>query len=155
MIPSVGMLSMLVIHGLLILITSKRMNDFSKKITNNNIVNNNNNNNNPDEEYSIYSFFEKQANSNRMQTSSSLKEKEQLYEAYNLLHTLAQDFHKPFDAPAVIVVGHQTSGKSALIEALMGFQFNQVRSSHCSLASMIIHFELVIQLIIKCVVFIE
>jgi predicted GTPase len=23
-------------------------------------------------------------------------------------------------------VGHQTSGKSALIEALMGFQFNQV-----------------------------
>jgi predicted ATPase len=24
------------------------------------------------------------------------------------------------------VVGHQTSGKSALIEALMGFQFNQV-----------------------------
>lgn len=130
MIPSVGMLSMLVIHGLLILISSKRMNDFSKKITNNNIVNNNNNNNNPDEEYSIYSFFEKQANSNRMQTSSSLKEKEQLYEAYNLLHTLAQDFHKPFDAPAVIVVGHQTSGKSALIEALMGFQFNQVRSSH-------------------------
>jgi hypothetical protein len=146
MIPSVGMLSMLVIHGLLILITSKRMNDFSKKITNNNIVNNNNNNNNPDEEYSIYSFFEKQANSNRMQTSSSLKEKEQLYEAYNLLHTLAQDFHKPFDAPAVIVVGHQTSGKSALIEALMGFQFNQVRSSHCSLASMIIHNKLVIHL---------
>ena len=54
------------------------------------------------------------------------KEREALYEAYNLLHTLAQDFHKPFDAPAVIVVGHQTSGKSALIEALMGFQFNQV-----------------------------
>lgn len=133
MIPSVGMLSMLVIHGLLIVITSKRMNEFSKKSTNNNMVNNNNNNNNnPDEEYSIYSFFEKQAKSNRVQTSSSLKEKEQLYEAYNLLHTLAQDFHKPFDAPAVIVVGHQTSGKSALIEALMGFQFNQVRSQHCS-----------------------
>ncbi len=56
----------------------------------------------------------------------SRKEKEQLYEAYNMLHSLAQDFHKPFDAPAVIVVGHQTSGKSALIEALMGFQFNQV-----------------------------
>jgi ribosome biogenesis GTPase A len=54
------------------------------------------------------------------------KEREQLYEAYNLLHTLAQDFHKPFDAPAVVVVGHQTSGKSALIEALMCFQFNQV-----------------------------
>jgi len=49
-----------------------------------------------------------------------------LYEAYNLLHTLAQDFKKPFDAPAVLVVGHQSSGKSALIEALMGFQFNQV-----------------------------
>jgi len=104
------------------------MNDFSKKINNNNNIINNNNN--PDEEYSIYSFFEKQANSNRVQTSSSLKEKEQLYEAYNLLHTLAQDFHKPFDAPAVIVVGHQTSGKSALIEALMGFQFNQVRQPH-------------------------
>ena len=37
-----------------------------------------------------------------------------------------QEFHKPFDSPAVLVVGHQTSGKSALIEALMGFQFNQV-----------------------------
>lgn len=60
-------------------------------------------------------------------SSASRKEREQLYEAYNHLHTLAQDFHKPFDAPAVIVVGHQTSGKSALIEALMGFQFNQVR----------------------------
>lgn len=62
----------------------------------------------------------------RVDSVSSRKEREQLYEAYNHLHTLAQDFHKPFDAPAVIVVGHQTSGKSALIEALMGFQFNQV-----------------------------
>ncbi len=77
-----------------------------------------------DEEYSIHSFFDKQ--DQKIPTSSSLKEKELLYGAYNALHTLAQDFHKPFDAPAVIVVGHQTSGKSALIEALMGFQFNQV-----------------------------
>jgi len=37
-----------------------------------------------------------------------------------------QSYDKPFDAPAVVVVGHQSSGKSALIEALMGFQFNQV-----------------------------
>eukprot|EP01018_Ginkgo_biloba_P019163 Gb_04150 [translate_table: standard] len=51
---------------------------------------------------------------------------EKLYEAYNELHGLAQDFHKPFDAPAILVVGHQTDGKSALIEALMGFQFNHV-----------------------------
>jgi GTPase SAR1 family protein len=49
-----------------------------------------------------------------------------LYEAYNELHSLAQDFHKPFDAPAIVVVGHQTDGKSALVEALMGFQFNHV-----------------------------
>lgn len=51
---------------------------------------------------------------------------EKLYEAYNDLHSLAQDFHKPFDAPAILVVGHQTDGKSALVEALMGFQFNHV-----------------------------
>ncbi|CAM9844028.1 unnamed protein product, partial [Heterosigma akashiwo] len=57
---------------------------------------------------------------------STQQQKEALYDAYNLLHSLAQDFKKPFDSPAVVVVGHQTSGKSALIEALMGFQFNQV-----------------------------
>ncbi|TQD91923.1 hypothetical protein C1H46_022439 [Malus baccata] len=49
-----------------------------------------------------------------------------LYEAYNELHGLAQAFDTPFDAPAVLVVGHQTDGKSALVEALMGFQFNHV-----------------------------
>ena len=57
----------------------------------------------------------------------------------------AQDFDKPFDSPAILVVGHQTDGKSgaqlyrqpfaldhsrarvtALVEALMGFQFNHV-----------------------------
>lgn len=50
-----------------------------------------------------------------------------LYEAYNDLHALAQGFETPpFEAPAVLVVGHQTDGKSALLEALMGFQFNHV-----------------------------
>ncbi|KAK3031514.1 hypothetical protein RJ639_036028, partial [Escallonia herrerae] len=49
-----------------------------------------------------------------------------LYEAYNELHGLAQEFETPFDAPAVLVVGHQTDGKSALVEGLMGFQFNHV-----------------------------
>lgn len=77
-----------------------------------------------EEEYSIHSFFDR--NDKKIPTSSALQQKEQLYEAYNALHSLAQDFQKPFDAPAVVVVGHQTSGKSALIEALMGFQFNQV-----------------------------
>eukprot|EP00240_Pyramimonas_obovata_P003576 CAMPEP_0118946316 /NCGR_PEP_ID=MMETSP1169-20130426/44011_1 /TAXON_ID=36882 /ORGANISM="Pyramimonas obovata, Strain CCMP722" /LENGTH=824 /DNA_ID=CAMNT_0006892251 /DNA_START=57 /DNA_END=2531 /DNA_ORIENTATION=- len=51
---------------------------------------------------------------------------ETLYEAYNQLHTLAQEFDKPFDAPAILVVGQQTDGKSALVEGLMGFQFNHV-----------------------------
>jgi GTPase SAR1 family protein len=59
-------------------------------------------------------------------SSSSSLRKEDLYAAYNELHNLAQDYNKGFDAPAVVVVGHQSSGKSALIEALMGFQFNQV-----------------------------
>ena len=39
---------------------------------------------------------------------------------------MAQEFDKPFDSPAILVVGHQTDGKSALVEALMGFQFNHV-----------------------------
>lgn len=39
---------------------------------------------------------------------------ERLYEAYNDLHALAQDFEKPFDAPAILVVGHQTDGKSGM-----------------------------------------
>lgn len=49
-----------------------------------------------------------------------------LYEAFNELHGLAQEFSTPFEAPAILVVGHQTDGKSALVEALMGFQFNHV-----------------------------
>jgi ABC-type transport system involved in cytochrome bd biosynthesis fused ATPase/permease subunit len=77
-------------------------------------------------EYSIYSLYTQNSEITNEKEKSLAKEREQLYEAYNMLHSLAQDFHKPFDAPAVIVVGHQTSGKSALIEALMGFQFNQV-----------------------------
>ena len=39
---------------------------------------------------------------------------ETLYEAYNQLHTLAQEFDKPFDAPAILVVGQQTDGKSGV-----------------------------------------
>jgi hypothetical protein len=38
--------------------------------------------------------------------------REKLYEAYNELHAVAQVFSKPFDAPAILVVGHQTDGKS-------------------------------------------
>ncbi|KAK6921400.1 Dynamin, N-terminal [Dillenia turbinata] len=61
------------------------------------------------------------------QSSSSIAfEHSKLYEAYNELHGLAQELETPFDAPAVLVVGHQTDGKSALVEALMGFQFNHV-----------------------------
>lgn len=52
--------------------------------------------------------------------------REKLYEAYNSLHTLGKDFNLNIQAPSVLVVGHQSSGKSALIEALMGFQFNNV-----------------------------
>ncbi|CAL9770646.1 unnamed protein product [Musa acuminata subsp. burmannicoides] len=57
---------------------------------------------------------------------SSSSDSGKLYEAYNELHGLAQEFETPFEVPAVLVVGHQTDGKSALVEALMGFQFNHV-----------------------------
>ncbi|XP_035542355.1 dynamin-like protein ARC5 isoform X2 [Juglans regia] len=57
---------------------------------------------------------------------SELEKQWRLYEAYNELHGLAQEFQTPFEAPAVLVVGHQTDGNSALVEALMGFQFNHV-----------------------------
>lgn len=50
-----------------------------------------------------------------------------LYEAYNGLQRLAAELGgAAVPAPAVVVVGHQTDGKSALVEALMGFQFNHV-----------------------------
>ncbi|GAB2267383.1 ARP2/3 actin-organizing complex subunit Arc5 [Dionaea muscipula] len=57
---------------------------------------------------------------------AKIEEQWRLYEAYNELHALAQEFETPFESPAVLVVGHQTDGKSALVEALMGFQFNHV-----------------------------
>ncbi|KAL6641788.1 hypothetical protein ACP70R_019969 [Stipagrostis hirtigluma subsp. patula] len=53
--------------------------------------------------------------------------RELLYEAYNDLQALAAELGgAAAPAPAVVVVGHQTDGKSALVEALMGFQFNHV-----------------------------
>ena len=53
--------------------------------------------------------------------------RELLYEAYNELQALASELGGGgAGAPAVVVVGHQTDGKSALVEALMGFQFNHV-----------------------------
>ena len=52
--------------------------------------------------------------------------RELLYEAYNELQALAAELGGAAGAPAVVVVGHQTDGKSALVEALMGFQFNHV-----------------------------
>lgn len=55
-----------------------------------------------------------------------MEEREKLYDAYNQLHVLARRYNKAFDSPAIVVVGAQSSGKSALIEALMGFQFNEV-----------------------------
>ncbi|KAF3435179.1 hypothetical protein FNV43_RR22266 [Rhamnella rubrinervis] len=61
-----------------------------------------------------------------MDSNARWERQARLYEAYNELHGLAQEFDTPFDAPAVLVVGHQTDGKSALVEALMGFQFNHV-----------------------------
>lgn len=61
-----------------------------------------------------------------MDSNAWWEKQARLYEAYNELHGLAQEFDTPFDAPAVLVVGHQTDGKSALVEALMGFQFNHV-----------------------------
>jgi len=72
---------------------------------------------------------------------------ERLYDAYSQLHALAQDVDISLSAPgttvsggvqgrvadvphvcatAILVVGQQTDGKSALVEALMGFQFNHV-----------------------------
>ena len=45
------------------------------------------------------------------------------------LHALAQDCDINLSSPAILVVGQQTDGKSALIEALMGFNFNHVRAS--------------------------
>jgi len=52
---------------------------------------------------------------------------ERLYEAYNDLHSLAQDFEKPFDAPAILVVGHQTDGKSGWFLCALVFYFSGSR----------------------------
>jgi hypothetical protein len=58
---------------------------------------------------------------------------ERLYEAYNDLHSLAQDFEKPFDAPAILVVGHQTDGKSGGDAAAPGCCSNRLLHPGCQL----------------------
>ena len=59
-----------------------------------------------------YSFGTAQQSSVEASTGNWEHENGKLYEAYNELHALAQAFQKPFDAPAILVVGHQTDGKS-------------------------------------------
>lgn len=61
-----------------------------------------------------------------------LSGKEKLYEAYNDLHALAQVFSKPFDAPAILVVGQQTDGKSGAI--LLGFAIAPSRKQQTNAA---------------------
>ena len=56
---------------------------------------------------------------------------ERLYEAYNDLHALAQDFQKPFDAPAILVVGHQTDGKSGKKRERVFFSREKFEQSTC------------------------
>ncbi len=51
---------------------------------------------------------------------------ERLYEAYNDLHALAQDFKKPFDAPAILVVGHQVPLRSCCLTARQSAGCNTV-----------------------------
>jgi len=63
-------------------------------------------------------------------TSGSALGDAALYEAYSSLHALSQQTDalevQALQAPTVVVCGRQTDGKSALLEALMGFQFNHV-----------------------------
>ena len=50
-----------------------------------------------------------------------------LYDSYNQLHQLSQKSARAaFDSPTIVIVGRQTDGKSALLESLMGFHFNDV-----------------------------
>lgn len=46
--------------------------------------------NRPEEEYSIYSLYASKEDASNEASKAAAKEREQLYEAYNLLHTLAQ-----------------------------------------------------------------
>ena len=66
---------------------------------------------------------------------------ERLYEAYNDLHTLAQDFEKPFDAPAILVVGHQTDGKSGVVLLVVTLTFA------CTLTCIPAHILSILQMI--------
>ncbi len=51
--------------------------------------------------------------------------------AYNELHALAQVFEKPFDAPAILVVGHQTDGKSGACKEQAGAITRLLNESSC------------------------
>lgn len=46
----------------------------------------------------------------------AMQEHWSLYEAYNELHGLALELEIPLEEPAVLAVGHQTDGKSALVD---------------------------------------
>ncbi|KAF3781643.1 Dynamin-like protein, partial [Nymphaea thermarum] len=66
---------------------------------------------------------------------------EKLYDTYNELYGLAQEFHTPFDAPTILVVSHRTDGMSALVGALMRFQFNLIGGRTKTRRPIILHLK--------------
>ncbi|XP_020106778.1 dynamin-like protein ARC5 [Ananas comosus] len=68
-------------------------------------------------------------------TAAAAEEEEEevagrLYEAYNELQGVAGELEAKVEAPAVVVVGHQTDGKSALVEALIALHMRYDPAAH-------------------------
>lgn len=51
-----------------------------------------------------------------------------LYQHFNELQVLSQQYNLNFQTPELVVVGMQSDGKSSFVEALLGFQFNTIET---------------------------
>jgi hypothetical protein len=80
------------------------------------------------EEFNFEKLISKEEDFIKKQEDKISQENKHLYDLYNDLQGLAQEYSLNLKVPEIVVVGMQSDGKSSFVEALLGFQFNTIET---------------------------